>query len=296
MKWWLVIAIGIRILVHLTPKAYAFHDARSFETSLIEGGGGGQYFSGSPRWKRYDCSICHIGGQANIQVASLPAELIDDGVWLPNRSYQLVVELVGESQGLVSKTNHNSLVVEVVDGQGSPVSGLIASTPQVELSPSGTILIGTRSPAVTRWVFEFDTPRASTGPLGLYIALVDGNGANLSSKAGVDIANDDVATFARTLCLEGRTCDYDLTQAMSSDTTSIVREGCEMGGTKVWPSSWLLFLFLLFFVRKRRPGQTAAVSRGKVRLQCIGLRCIKEARPESLSPEPFPVTVRFPKD
>ncbi|MBL4633570.1 MAG: hypothetical protein JKY56_06850 [Kofleriaceae bacterium] len=254
MKAWFAIVVCIGIVVHCTSSAYAFHDARSFETPMVEGGGGGQYFSGSPRWKRYDCSVCHVGGQASLRIASLPAELIDDGVWLPNRSYQLVVELVGERQGLSSKTNHNGLIVEVVDGKNNPVSCLVASTPLVKLSPGGNILIGTNTPSVTRWVFEFDTPRASTGPLGIYIAVVDGNGANQADQEGVDMAGDDIATFARTLCLQGRTCDYDLTQATSSDTTSIVREGCSVASTNVGDGSWLLCLFFIGVAGRRRRG------------------------------------------
>jgi len=65
MKAWFAIVVCIGIVVHCTSSAYAFHDARSFETPMVEGGGGGQYFSGSPRWKRYDCSVCHVGGQAS---------------------------------------------------------------------------------------------------------------------------------------------------------------------------------------------------------------------------------------
>ena len=56
--------VGILVLLWASP-AVAFHEVDSFARKAY---GDGAYFTGSPRFKGYDCSICHTKGPGSIAI------------------------------------------------------------------------------------------------------------------------------------------------------------------------------------------------------------------------------------
>jgi hypothetical protein len=97
----------------LPIPAFAFHGGHTFERSANEGGGGGMFFDGSPRFKGSTCAACHVrtcdnchgddpgddeGGEEDdeglrAEVTSDPGGLIRDRRYTPGETYEIRVRL-----------------------------------------------------------------------------------------------------------------------------------------------------------------------------------------------------------
>ena len=62
------IVLTVMIVLFLTGNADAFHEVASYSDSANSGGGAGNFFSGSPRSKGYQCHVCHVAAEQKITI------------------------------------------------------------------------------------------------------------------------------------------------------------------------------------------------------------------------------------
>lgn len=233
----------------LAAPALAFHRSSSFGRPATVGGGAEVFFTGAARWKRYDCSICHTQGEStfSIGLSSDPAELIAKGVWQPGQSYQIQVEMQGETLGFQSSSNTNTFLAEIGNNEGYLVSEYEFDANSLAVWNEGQVIGAVDNANQTLWSFRFTAPAAGTGALSLNLAMVDGNGANVMG-AGVDAAGDATASAYLTWCESGVPCMRD-----EPAKTTGAALGCSstQGHTSLIALVALLFL-LMRAVKKQR--------------------------------------------
>ena len=105
-----------KLVVALDPVALAgaspakdSHPLAPYTDSAALGGGDGMCFTSSPRWKSYDCGVCHVGasGVVSFELTSEPPELFTE----PGAEYQIRVRLLDEHYP--HKTNVNTFPMEL---------------------------------------------------------------------------------------------------------------------------------------------------------------------------------------
>ncbi|MBI2894305.1 MAG: hypothetical protein HYY06_12200 [Deltaproteobacteria bacterium] len=203
---------SIALFLLLDPSAWAFHPPARFDQPATEGGGAGNFFTGSPRFKRWDCSICHIEAEGRIAavLGSEPGDLAQRGVFDPEQVYVLGVELYGEHRGLGSRANINTFIANVEDDEGRP-QGRFAFDPEVFVGFFDRSLVAARGlEARTSWTLEWIAPPAGTGPVALHLAMLDGDGAGDAAAARTDAFGDDLTVAALRLCEAGMPCEDPL--------------------------------------------------------------------------------------
>jgi hypothetical protein len=216
-------AIAAAALAASRP-AHAFHPPASFDAPASTGGGGGMYFTGAPRDRGYDCTICHVDSEAAIaaEIAWTPAV---PGAYEPGAIYQLEVRLAGEHAGFGAATNPNSFMAELVDDAGA-AAGLIGNLgTRVRAVGDGTVIGGEPIGGDT-WTFAWQAPDAGTGAVTLHLGLVDGDGAGSATTVMTDPNRDDVAVVALRLCESAAGCADR--PARPSETSPA--GGCDAGG------------------------------------------------------------------
>lgn len=237
MQW--IVFLGI---LAASAPAFAFHEVASFSRTANSGGGAGIYFTGSPRFKGYDCAICHTDAAQRISIeVDSPLQA---GVYTPGLIYPVTVRLVGEHRGLESAFNPNTFAADFTDAAGVPV-GLVASGGQQVLLESE------RSVAVaegfgdgeTEWSFSWWAPKEGI-PTTLHIAMLDGDGASDPIRRFIDPLNDDVATLTLKLCPVDTVCE----EGGPGQQADAAPMSCSMlGGSQqsYWASLLLLLLLIL---------------------------------------------------
>jgi len=105
---WSVVGLGFACaLVSEASPARAFSDPHSYELGVVQGGGGGRWFTGTPA-DGYGCDVCHqAAGSVPIEVSGLPLE----GGYSAGQSYELGVRWPADLE-------HMALVLEMVDDAG----------------------------------------------------------------------------------------------------------------------------------------------------------------------------------
>jgi hypothetical protein len=190
------------MMLALLVTVLAYHPIASFDESPSLGGGGGNYFTGSPRFKAYDCTICHVDPDERIAVelATEPPELAD-GSYTPGQIYQVTLRLAGEHAGLGTTGNQNTFMAEIAGDDGSAAGAYVGfDTLQLRLG-GGDRVIGARGRGPeTEWEFEWRAPAAGYGAATLHVGLVDGNGAGDFEQGRTDPNGDDTAMLALRLC------------------------------------------------------------------------------------------------
>ncbi len=103
-------ALTLVMLVGISPEASAWHWAFPFAGGPWHGGGG-NYYTGSPRSNGISCSSCHIGqsrfqNRVSLQVTTRRVNggsLVNDDIfangYMPGARYKISVTLVGEHRG-----------------------------------------------------------------------------------------------------------------------------------------------------------------------------------------------------
>lgn len=181
----------------LPSAARAFHAADTFSVPAPQGGGGFIYYTGSPRFRRWDCSACHIDapGQMYFTIVSEPAALLTEQTYDPEQIYDITVSMVGETKGLDSNANYNTFALEIIDQQLEPVRGFFGFDENLmRTSPAGDIIFarGQKNIEVTSWTFRWSAPAAGLGYVDMHLAGVDGNGADSVQLEQGDPLGDDV--------------------------------------------------------------------------------------------------------
>ncbi|MFK7986505.1 MAG: hypothetical protein AB8I08_10765 [Sandaracinaceae bacterium] len=193
------LSVGLRVtlvtcalaLVGLPARpAAAFTAYESFAAESMGGGGGGRFFSGSPR-DGFTCAVCHT---SNVEVGTPvfseeTLELFEMG-YVPGQTYDIILELdtVGDA---------HAGVIEVTDREGNPVGTL--AVPEARDNELDECLIdGVVEPAVHiqgeeqgrqvavsdscgegRVYVQWTAPAMPTSGLSLYAAAVIGDGDTL---------------------------------------------------------------------------------------------------------------------
>ncbi len=229
IRWFMLLGMLLGML-SISSSAHAFHEVASFSRTANSGGGGGMYYSGSKRFKGYDCSICHVDAQRRIAVeVNSP---LTSGVYTPGLIYPVTVRLLGEHRGLQSAFNPNTFVADFTDAAGNPV-GLVASGgQQVLLEAERTVAVAEGfGEGETEWTFSWWAPSEGSQAT-LHIAMLDGDGADDSERRFIDPLNDDVATYALALCPVDTVCEPD-TPAPVDDAPMSCGVGGGQGGATV---------------------------------------------------------------
>ncbi len=238
------------LLVFLGDVAQGYHLAGDFEESAVKGGGGGLWFTGAPRWKKYDCRACHTDspGQIEFEVRSVPA-LIAGGAYIPNQNYKVEVLLIGEHAGLDSAANINLIGLEFVNSSEDPVGSFsYEEIDFLEPVPELGVLFSQPTNNTSSWEFHWRAPPEGQGRITLYLAGLDGNGNNVatgddSGLPGSDPRGDDVAMLAIELSPSSGALLTEL--APSPDG------GCNSSqGTGTSSLVLLSAIFLLCFIRR----------------------------------------------
>jgi uncharacterized protein (TIGR03382 family) len=241
-------------LVLTASPALAFHEVDSFGRSANSGGGASSYYTGSPRFRSYDCNICHLDAEQRISI-ELGGNLVS-GSYEAGLIYRIDVRLVGEHRGLESAFNPNTFTADITDLSGNPVGELSSSFGSiVEIVDEGRVAVAEGfGNGETEWSFSWFAPDAAV-PARLHIAMLDGDGASDPVRRFIDPLNDDVATATLDLCPAGMQCEAP--PAPDEETSPA---GCSAGGPGTLGVGAVVVLLLLGF--RRRP--VSSVSCAKV--------------------------------
>ncbi len=225
-----------RILVAFLLLLIAGHDAQAyigppiFAQPALSGGGGGMYFTGAPRQKAYDCTVCHVGGAhtigANVTIVPDDGSAPTPGVYTAGKSYAITLALTGEHLGLGAARNVNTFLAEIDDDRDAAIAGFGGFDSSVTTVDGGKVVAAAGQEAQTTWTFHFTAPAAGAGPITLYGSLVDGNGGDGTAAFPSDPLGDDVATITLRLCEGVSGCAPRLPRA---DVPSPAA-GCMIGG------------------------------------------------------------------
>lgn len=230
------------VLLCASP-ALAFHEIESFDRSANTGGANGYYYTGSPRFKGYDCNICHVGAEERISV-ELGGDL-GSGRYEPGLIYRIDVRLVGEHKGLESAFNPNTFTAEVTDSRGQGVGSLAASA-SVELADNDRVAIAEGfGNGETEWSFSWFAPD-DPQPATLYLALLDGDGASDPIRRFIDPLNDDVITVQVALCPTGMDC-----KPLAAPDEETSPAGCSAVNPIRTSGVWVILLLALVALRRR---------------------------------------------
>lgn len=240
---WLIVGL---VLVALGSPAHAFHESMSFDRSANTGGGAGSYYTGSPRFKGYDCTLCHQ--EASGQIAIELGGNLTSGTYEPGLVYRIELSLFGEHRGLDSAFNPNTFTADITDDAGQPIGTFSAGPGSlVRVRDDGRVAVGEGfGEGENSWSFSWAAP-VDAVPARLYVALLDGDGASDPDNRTIDPLRDDVATLRFDLCPSGMQCS-----APSRPEPETSPAGCTAGPSR--GGAWLLcgLLIAMFWRRARR--------------------------------------------
>ena len=196
---WLILLCLLR-----APAAAAFHSGAQFDDPPGKGGGGGLFYTGAPSERGWDCSACHIQpeGKIRVNLTTTPAGLVQSATYSPGVAYQLNLGLAGEHRGLSSgRSNFNGFALFISDGQGRPAGTISGYAPEEIYQANETkIASAGKKVGTAAWTFTWTAPKAGTGAVTLYLAMVDGNGADSPpTVTQTDPFGDDVIAVKLTL-------------------------------------------------------------------------------------------------
>jgi len=184
-------------IVAIPNVAQAYHSGSTFDKPPGAGGGGGIFYAGAPLERGWDCTMCHLQppGKVKVRLDVNPPSLFQNFTYTPGNVYSFTATMVDEHLGKNSPlSNYNSVVVEVVDGKGFQAGSMggFAAEDLYSGYPATIATTGTK-PNVTQWTFNWTAPPLGSGPVTMYVAGVDGNGANAGAgKTLTDPLHDDV--------------------------------------------------------------------------------------------------------
>ncbi len=264
-------ALAALLVVAAAGQASAFHGGKQFDESANLGGGAGMYFTGAPRWRGWDCTICHVdaGGAIELDLASDPPELLAQGRYTPGATYRIDVRLAGEHLGGGALANRNTFVLEIAGQDGTAYPGY-SQFDEAELAvhAGGTVIAAAGLEGREAWTFHWTAPAAGAGRLAIYAGAVDADGARDAVLPRTDPLGDDVAVIATLACEVGApACDLDLDDdgAWEADEHAAAGArdrsyGCAAAGSRGAPLGGPLVLLLaLLFARRRTAGAAIAL-------------------------------------
>jgi hypothetical protein len=229
----------------VSPKALAYHEVESFSVSANTGGGAGMFYTGSKRFKSYDCSVCHVDAEKRISI-EIDSPL-GSGTYRAGLIYPITVRLIGEHRGLESAFNPNTFTADFTDSSGLPVGFVASGGSQVLLESERTVAVAEGfGEGETEWSFSWWAPDVAV-PITLHIAMLDGDGANDPVRRFIDPLNDDVATLSLQLCPEGESCEVS-----PESEEEVAPMGCALANESGLLGAFLSLFFLCIWRRRGR--------------------------------------------
>jgi hypothetical protein len=250
------LAAAVVAVALAAAEAHAYHGAGAFATSANEGGGSGNYFIGSRRFKGYDCTMCHVDppGRIAVDLSSGQPELFTDGIYTAGATYRIHVTLRGQHLS----GDNNTFLAEVVDDTGLSAGSyaLVPDTKGVSLVDAGRIVNGhsfNEGFAPRTWSFDWRAPAAGSGPVTLHVGMVHGDlGGDDGVPPVVDPLGDDTVMVAARLCEGAGPCARPAIPALPDSAAQ-----CHAGAGAV--GEWGALLVALGLVaRPRRRARCAA--------------------------------------
>jgi len=191
-KWdmaraWRALLLATVLVVFPVTTAMAFQFYFFFAGPSNTGEGGNRYFTGSPRYKNYDCRICHVEAPGKIQVRlwTEPADIFRVG-YEPGREYTVRLSLLEELNAPPRRIfSTNNFCVEVLDAAGRTAGTFDVGFPTnpiqelfdpVVLSPDGTTVMSGFLYFELDWEWFWTAPEPGSGTATFYCGFVDGNG------------------------------------------------------------------------------------------------------------------------
>ncbi len=236
--------------IALPATASAFHTVDIFSELAAVGGANNVYYTGSPRFRRWDCTACHLDspGKLLLNFSSDPSSLLTERAYEPDTIYSITVSFRPgtETKGLDSKANFNSFALEIIDGELTPTGTFFDFDENLlRVTPGRDAIIarGQKNLDISSWTFKWGAPPAGRGFVDLYVAAVDGDGAGSKTTQQGDPVNDDVVTGVLRLAEKGQPAP-PLPELVPT----------EAGCTSVpWQDGALMLLLPgLFLLRRRR--------------------------------------------
>ena len=261
-------------------RADAYSDPNAFSrdpSAETSGGGGGLYFTGSPRSHGLDCSVCHIDespGQSGLRISALKGKdrwRLFEEPYEPDAIYEIEVAFEKDESSpfmdcvetRAEPCNINLFGLEILDESGRPSGILCPTAPEAESDKTGcsacpnsraggtiveadctVVMADAFDPTtfewrnnVTQYSFFWRAPAEDQGPLTLYVSAVDGHGLDKEEGEITSYAGDGVVTFAAEL-------PSRLKPSASSNCSTVSAEGL----APVW--AWLGLI--LAWISKRR--------------------------------------------
>ena len=186
-RGWLSLVLLFAVLIFPVATATGFQFYFFFEGPSSTGQGGNRYFTGSPRYKNYNCRICHVGDPGLIQVRlwTEPENIIEVG-YEPGREYKVRLSLLEELREPAFKIfSTNNFAVEVLDAAGRTAGTFDVGFPTnpikelfdpVVLSLDGTTMLSGFLNFDLDWEWFWTAPERGTGQVVFYCGFVDGSG------------------------------------------------------------------------------------------------------------------------
>jgi hypothetical protein len=258
------VAFGVGLALTTTSAvALAFSTLETFGARAIEGGGSGIYFTGSPRFRGYDCTLCHVGAPGLVEVAldSDPPELFVEQRYRPWQEYVLGVRL-GEQRG--GDGDHNTFVAEIVD-DGAVPAGTWPQPDTLQVVAGAHVVDGVVSGLdnLTAWTFRWTAPGPGSGRLTLHLGAVDGDGglSQPEPRPPTDPFGDDVQVVRMHLCELWQPCDLEFAEPGDADSfASPAGYGCAVAPARGPVTPWLAAAAIGLARGRRRRAALAALA------------------------------------
>jgi hypothetical protein len=232
----------------VSRDARAFHPADTFLRTANRGGGSKILYTGSARFRGYDCTMCHNGssGALSVVVESDPPGLFD-GVYKPLEEYTITVEMVGATQPPEGEMTDNLFVAEMVDDAGETVGRFeeieLSSLQRVngDVNVEGAVFGANDR---TRWTFLYAAPAPKAGRISFHLSAVagDGGASREEPRPPTDPFGDEVFVMSQRACEEFVSCDTS--DPTPEEMASPVGHGCSVAMKPV-PQRMLFPLMLL---------------------------------------------------
>lgn len=190
------IVLALAAVMGGASRASAFHTATLFTTSAGAGGADYVFYTGSRRDHGWTCAACHVEGPGQLRVLlSADNGLLDGRAYVPDTTYQFTIAMREERLGLgAARSNFNGMAAVFHDAEDRPAGSLVNVPADRYITLLGTTLLSSSTAVgVTSWSFGWVAPPAGTGPVTMYLAVVDGDGAGSGpTETLTDPFGDDV--------------------------------------------------------------------------------------------------------
>jgi hypothetical protein len=191
-------ALAAGLLCVTSESAQAYSDGAAFATPVLEAGGGGRFYTGSPA-EGYGCETCHEGGEApTIKLDGLPTRYVPRATYELRLTWPAALEHAAAALELTDEqgAGAGSLALPAADSYLDEEScepkevGLLAS--QLYAADRDRTIAATPDCGASMLRVQWTAPARSVGPIWLA-------GSVLASNHDGNFTGDGVRNIARVL-------------------------------------------------------------------------------------------------